>query len=183
MPFYPRRIDDRIASVAHWLKSTSPNLSEVEAFKIAESHMATLPINFVSDFQEVLDNPEVTVLKIFAMGQIDDPALLLAKADLSQIPILSVTSSGANNIEVNHEAAQKGQSLQKVTELLSLSLSNVAALGDNFNDMSMIATAGLGIAMANAEDEVKAIAKYTTVTNVENGVAYAVDRILAGEWQ
>ncbi|GAB2021631.1 Cof-type HAD-IIB family hydrolase [Pseudolactococcus yaeyamensis] len=180
---FTENIDDRIASVAHWLKSTSPNLSETEAFEIAESHMATLPINFVADFKEVLDNPEVTVLKIFAMGQIDDPALLLAKEELSQIPNLAVTSSGANNIEVNHEAAQKGQSLQKVTELLSLPLSKVAAIGDNFNDMSMIEGAGIGIAMANAEEEVKAVAKYTTETNIDNGVAHAVDRILAGEWQ
>lgn len=180
---FTENIDDRIASVAHWLKSTSPILSEAEAFEVAKSHMATLPINFVADFKEVLDNPKVTVLKIFAMGQIDDPALLLAKEELSQIPNLAVTSSGANNIEVNHEAAQKGQSLQKVTELLSLPLSKVAALGDNFNDMSMIEAAGVGIAMANAEEEVKAIAKYTTVTNIENGVAHAVERILAGEWQ
>ena len=179
---YTENIDDRIASVAHWLKSTSPNLSEAEAIEIAESHMATLPINFVADFKEVLENPEVTVLKIFAMGQIDDPALLLAKEELSQITNLSVTSSGANNIEVNHESAQKGRSLQKVTELLNLPLSNVAALGDNFNDMSMIEAAGVGIAMANAEAEVKAIAKYETVTNIDNGVAYAIDRILAEEW-
>ena len=94
-----------------------------------------------------------------------------------------MTSSGANNIEVNHESAQKGRSLQKVTELLNLPLSNVAALGDNFNDMSMIEAAGVGIAMANAEAEVKAIAKYETVTNIDNGVAYAIDRILAEEWQ
>ena len=180
---FTENIDDRIASVAHWLKSTSPNLTEAEAFEIAKSHMATLPISFVADFKEVLDNPEVTVLKIFAMGQIDDPALLSAKEEFLQIPNLAVTSSGANNIEVNHEAAQKGQSLQKVTELLNLPLSKVAALGDNFNDMSMIAAAGIGIAMANAEDEVKAIAKYTTVTNIENGVAHAVECILAGEWQ
>lgn len=179
---YTENIDDRIASVAHWLKSTSPNLSEAEAIEIAESHMATLPINFVADFKEVLENPEVTVLKIFAMGQIDDPALLLAKEELSQITNLSVTSSAANNIEVNHESAQKGRSLQKVTELLNLPLSNVAALGDNFNDMSMIEAAGVGIAMANAEAEVKAIAKYETVTNIDNGVAYAIDRILAEEW-
>ena len=137
----------------------------------------------MADFKEVLENPEVTVLKIFAMGQIDDPALLLAKEELSQITNLSVTSSGANNIEVNHESAQKGRSLQKVTELLNLPLSNVPALGDNFNDMSMIEAAGVGIAMANAEAEVKAIAKYETVTNIDNGVAYAIDRILAEEWQ
>ncbi|GHU40399.1 haloacid dehalogenase [Bacilli bacterium] len=180
---FTENIDDRIASIAHWLKSTSPNLSEAEAFEISESHMASLPINFVADFRTVLDNPEITVLKIFAMGQIDEPELLLAKEELSQISDLAVTSSGANNIEVNHQAAQKGQALQKVTELLNLPLSKVAALGDNFNDMSMLAAVGVGIAMANAEAEVKEIAKYTTVTNVENGVAYAVEQILAGEWR
>ncbi|MDR1606611.1 MAG: Cof-type HAD-IIB family hydrolase [Streptococcaceae bacterium] len=180
---FTENIETRLASVAQWLKSTAPNLSEAEAFEIAESHMATLPINAIDNFDRVLENPNLTVIKIFAMSQIDDPALLLAKTELAQLSGLFVTSSGANNIEVNHLAAQKGQSLQKVAEMHGIALENVAALGDNFNDMSMIKAAGLGIAMENAEAEVKEIAQHVTRTNTENGVAYAVEQILSGHWQ
>lgn len=180
---FTENVEDRVASVAHWLKSTSPNLSDDEAFSIAEGHIATLPIDYIEHFDQVLENPDLKILKIFAMGKIDEPSLALAKAELSEIPDLIVTSSGANNIEVNHLDAAKGHSLKKVAEMLNIPMSNVAALGDNFNDISMIESAGSGIAMANAEDEVKAAAKYETLTNTENGVAYAIDKILTKTWQ
>lgn len=58
----------------------------------------------------------------------------------------------------------------------------IAAIGDEVNDMAMIEGAGLGIAMANAVPEILAAAKIVTRSNREDGVAYAIERILAGEW-
>ena len=45
----------------------------------------------------------------------------------------------------------------------------------------MIRTAGLGVAMENAVDELKAVADYITLSNEEDGVAAALDKIMAGE--
>ena len=55
------------------------------------------------------------------------------------------------------------------------------AIGDNFNDVSMIRDAGIGVAMGNAPDEVKAIADFVTDTNVNGGVAKAIWRVLEQE--
>lgn len=172
----------RLSSVANWLKSISPNLTEDQALEIAKEHMSTLPITEVASFDQVLENPDRQVLKIFAIGQIGDTALASAKAELSDLANLTVTSSGANNIEVNHEAAQKGVTLKKVADNLNIPMSQVATLGDNFNDLSMIEAAGLGIAMGNAEPEIQAVAQYTTKTNVAHGVSYAIEQILSGVW-
>lgn len=173
----------RLTTVAQWLKSTSKTLSEAQALSFAKKHMTTLPINDVENFDQVLENTSLKILKVFIMANIDTPSLLSAKAELLTISGLSITSSGANNIEVNHCDAQKGQALKKVTDTLGIPLETVAAIGDNFNDMSMIKIAGAGIAMGNAEADIKAAAKYTTLTNTKQGVAYALENIVTGEWQ
>lgn len=180
---FTENIDNRLASVAQWLKSTSPNLSEAEALEIANDHMSTLPISQVNNFNEVVENPDLKVLKVFAMGERHDPTLALAKEELKSIADLTVTSSGANNIEINHINAHKGASLKKITDMLGIGLQHTAALGDNFNDVSMLQAAGLSIAMENAEELVKTLARQVTLANTDNGVAYAIDQILAGKWQ
>ena len=48
------------------------------------------------------------------------------------------------------------------------------AVGDNFNDVSMLKAAGYSFAMANAEPEVKSYAKYETTSNYDGGVANAI---------
>jgi hypothetical protein len=52
------------------------------------------------------------------------------------------------------------------------------ACGDGFNDLTMIRLAGLGVAMGNAKEEVKAAARFVTLTNEEDGVAHAVELFL-----
>jgi hypothetical protein len=66
--------------------------------------------------------------------------------------------------------------------MLGLTPAQIAAIGDEINDVTMIAGAGLGIAMGNAIAPVRQAARRTTRTNAEAGVAYAIDRILASEW-
>ena len=60
-------------------------------------------------------------------------------------------------------------------------MKEVFGIGDNFNDVSMIRDAGIGVAMGNAPDEVKAIADFVTDTNVNGGVAKAIWRVLEQE--
>ena len=60
-------------------------------------------------------------------------------------------------------------------------MKQVFGIGDNFNDVSMIRDAGIGVAMGNAPDEVKAIADFVTDTNINGGVAKAIWRVLEQE--
>ena len=52
----------------------------------------------------------------------------------------------------------------------------IVAVGDGYNDLSMIKFAGLGVAMANAQEPVKKAADYITLSNDEDGVAAVVER-------
>lgn len=58
----------------------------------------------------------------------------------------------------------------------------IAVIGDEINDLGMIRHAGLGVAMGNAPFAVRRIADHITLSNREEGVAHAIERILAGDW-
>ena len=77
----------------------------------------------------------------------------------AKFPEIKVTSSTWNNIELNIKSAHKGNALKRFAEHLGFTLENCMAFGDGMNDFTMVEAAGLGIAMANAEPEVKRVAK------------------------
>jgi P-type E1-E2 ATPase len=81
-------------------------------------------------------------------------------------------------VEVNAVGADKGLGLLKFGEILGISRDEIMACGDGTNDSSMILAAGVGVAMGNAVDEVKAIADYITLTNDEDGVAKAIEKFV-----
>ena len=57
----------------------------------------------------------------------------------------------------------------------------IISFGDNKNDIGMIQYAGVGVAVANAVDELKAVADYITDTNENSGVGKALAKIVFGE--
>ena len=109
-----------------------------------------------------------------------DPALRIrTMADLSaRFPDLAVTSSVPRNLEFNSVAAQKGRALLGLAAYLGIPPEETMAFGDDLNDVSMLRSAGLGVAMANAAPEAKAAADARTASCDENGVARALERLL-----
>lgn len=67
--------------------------------------------------------------------------------------------------------------IEKMIEHLGITKDEVAAFGDGGNDIEMIESVGMGIAMGNACDELKAVAKFTTDDVDNDGIAKAVDRL------
>ncbi|MBB6024470.1 Cof subfamily protein (haloacid dehalogenase superfamily) [Paenibacillus sp. JGP012] len=94
---------------------------------------------------------------------------------------VAMVVSFEHNFEMQHPDVSKGNALTKLAEHLNISMQDTAAIGDNFNDVSMLQMAGLGIAMGNAEPEIRAMAKAITRTNVEHGVAHAIYSLLEGK--
>ena len=100
------------------------------------------------------------------------------RARLAEIPGILVTSSLVNNLEINAYGADKGTALLCLGEHLNILKEEIMALGDGENDLTMIRMAGVGVAMANAEEQVKAVADHITGTNNEAGVAAAVRKFV-----
>ncbi|MEG4419132.1 Cof-type HAD-IIB family hydrolase [Microcoleus sp. LAD1_D5] len=95
---------------------------------------------------------------------------------------LYLTRSVATFFEATHPLANKGDAVQYLAEeLLGLQAANVMAIGDNFNDVEMIAYAGVGVAMGNAPDGVKAAADWVAPDVEEDGVAAAIEQFVLGD--
>ncbi len=91
---------------------------------------------------------------------------------------LYVTQSARDLLELLHPAVSKGHALTILAQMLGIAADEIVACGDNHNDIGMLRFAGLGIAMGNAHDEVKAAADFVTLSNAEDGVAAAIEQLI-----
>ena len=89
-----------------------------------------------------------------------------------------VSSSLDNNLEINAPGATKGEAILRLAGHLGLRQEQTMGFGDGENDMTMIRTAGIGVAMGNAVEALKAESDYVTVTNDEDGVADAIEKLV-----
>ena len=96
----------------------------------------------------------------------------------ADFPGYAVSSSLGNNIEINAKYATKGNALRFLCRRLGIAPAQCMAFGDGTNDYSMLRAAGLGVAMANASEEVQSCADEVTQTNDEDGVAQMIERVL-----
>ncbi|MBD8979672.1 MAG: HAD family hydrolase [Clostridiales bacterium] len=76
-----------------------------------------------------------------------------------------------NFLEVLHRGTDKGTALEFLCSYFKIGRENAAAFGDNDNDLPLLAAAGLPVAMGNASEKVKNLAKTVTETNENDGVA------------
>ncbi|MBA7614329.1 Sugar phosphatase YidA [subsurface metagenome] len=85
---------------------------------------------------------------------------------------------GVEFINVLAPEVSKGKALTALASHLMVSLSEVMAIGDGTNDISLLSISGLAVAMGNAPDEVKAVAHRVTEDVGRSGVAAAVEKFL-----
>ena len=81
-------------------------------------------------------------------------------------------------INVLAPGVSKGKALDTLAAFLGISLAEVMAVGDGPNDISLLTSAGLSIAMGGAPDELKAVADYVTLDVDHNGLAEAINKFL-----
>lgn len=127
---------------------------------------------------ETLRRNNVPVTKMFLVSD-DVNMLQKIKGELEENGKLAVSSSFKNNLEITDIKAQKGPILKEYIESLGYTMDEVMVLGDSLNDYSMMEMEfGATIAMANADEAIKKVAKYETKSNEEDGVAYVIDEML-----
>jgi hydroxymethylpyrimidine pyrophosphatase-like HAD family hydrolase len=81
-------------------------------------------------------------------------------------------------LEVTSSRASKWTALAALAADMGIDAADVMAIGDDLNDASMVAGAGVGVAMGNAVDAVKAVADEITEGNDADGVACAIERLV-----
>ena len=97
--------------------------------------------------------------------------------DVAKIEGLTVCQSMPKLCDVMKEGVTKAYALQKLSESLGIKRKEIVAIGDQLNDIDLIEYAGLGIAVANAEDTLKEKADIVTnSTNNEDAVSEAIEK-------
>ena len=130
--------------------------------------------------RETADQGDVQKVMLFARRESGDAKGLLAEITRemnARFPDIRVTASTWNNLELNIDSAHKGRAMERLAQHLGLTLANCMAFGDGMNDLTMVEAAGVGVAMANAVDAVKRVAKVVTLSNDEDGVASVLSKM------
>lgn len=112
-------------------------------------------------------------------GPLDEAKAMKQRAEAVKPEHISCLISAPYLVEFCDERNNKGSGLLRLGEILGIDASEMIAIGDLDNDLPMIRTAGLGVAMKNAPAEVKAEAGYVTErTNNEGGVAEVIEKFV-----
>lgn len=98
--------------------------------------------------------------------------------ELWEVSGLELVGSLRYNIEINTAGVNKGTGLVNLGKVLGIKREEIMAFGDGDNDIVMLKEVGIGVAMANAEDKVKETADYITLSNEEDGVAEAIEKLV-----
>jgi Cof subfamily protein (haloacid dehalogenase superfamily) len=134
---------------------------------------------YLSDSTQTED-PEVDFGRPFlkmSMSQMGEK-IYNAEEMKALFPGLNFVYSGYNCVDLTGNGVDKGSALAFLANHLDIALDEIAAIGDQTNDLPMLKIVGLPVAMGNAANEVKACATWIAPTNDENGVAWALKKMI-----
>lgn len=133
-------------------------------------------IEFTEPNIEFLKNEDI--IKILFMNTDHNYLKSIAK-EIKNPEDLEISYSANRYLEFNKKGVNKGSGLKKLTQLLGVDIKDTIAIGDNFNDLSMLELAGLSIGVNNMVDSLKDKVNYITqATNNEDAVAEVIEKFI-----
>jgi len=160
-------VDRWVFAGGQWYASTDQGV-HVEHERVASSQAPVVR----DDFTDLYDTAD----KLTFVS--DDRALLKGLAERAVEASgdrATIGQSQTYYLDVTDTAANKGDGVAALAELLGVDLADVAVFGDMDNDVAMFDRAGFSVAMGQAPDAVKAKADAVSSSNEEDGVAHAID--------
>lgn len=150
-------------------------IEDLEGHQVAlELQTECLNAVVIPDLSEISFAPN----KIILSGPQDVLQTILEEMAPSYKDDATFVLSGFNYLDITAKDTDKGSALRHYCELKGILPSEVIAFGDNHNDLGMIRYAGIGIAMDNAVDELKAVANRIARSNDEDGIAHILNEII-----
>lgn len=149
---------------------------EMMAEKMGDTRIKT---KLVSDVKTLIGNP-VQVLKM-GFNLAEDGLSDEIVKEVSAIEGLTVVQSAPKLMDIMNSGVSKGEAVKALAKLFDIHTDEIMAMGDNDNDIEMLMTAGIGVAMGNAGDHVKAIADDVAVHHEEDGVAWALQKYVLSQ--
>lgn len=142
----------------------------------AYSRLSQAPINLVADLREIVQHQPLKFIMINRNFDALDKIEADLKARIGER--VAIVRSKPQFLEISHLEATKAHALQAVADHYGITRGEVMAIGDSYNDLDMITWAGVGVAMANAPQDIQQQADYVTRSNKEGGVEAAIHRYI-----
>lgn len=158
--------------------SGNPDVSIEQLKYAAEKQFSQTGFSFIHSSQDLAET-ELNFYNILAFS-FDEEKLKRGSAHFEETTDLTIVSSAKHNFELEHRNASKGIALNILANKLNIDIKDTAAVGDNYNDLSMLRVAGRSAAMGNAPEEIKKFCHEVTLPNVEDGVAHFIHSLING---
>jgi Cof subfamily protein (haloacid dehalogenase superfamily) len=159
------RMDELTASIQHWLEKNSQYLEFVIPL---ENALVTDPVQVM--FCGPIARMREALLRLEPSSIRDRITVLRTEYPLRDLSIVDVLNQGCS----------KGHAVARWSAHRGIRREEVMAIGDNYNDVEMLAFAGLPFIMGNACEELRSRGWQTTLSNDECGVAAAIEQVLSG---
>ena len=175
---YTNSIETDITAYIDLIRANGEEPNEQHLRQEARNRLALGYITEVDNIELYLNQENNPAIKVIGISN-DLEKLKHATELLSGNDNISVTSSGANNVEIMDKKATKGEALKIVADIHDVNLKNAIAIGDNLNDQAMLDIVEYSIAMKNGNKDLQKTSKFITdKTNSEGGVADSVMKLL-----
>lgn len=169
-------IKDYSVTINTYENDTIVTSGNINRYSSAEADIIGLETNFVEDFASYVN---FKVNKCLLSGEPEDIKKLEKILKKKYEGKIDVYRSEDFFLELVPLGVNKARSIEFLLKSLGFTRERCIACGDGYNDLTMIEYAGLGVAMGNANDDIKAAADFVTLTNDEDGVAYAIERFVS----
>ncbi len=142
-----------------------------------EAHITGMPLRIVSDFKATVQKPVVKCIML------EEPSYLakVAQTLKNVCSHKSITTSKPFFLEIMEWGIDKAASLARLAAQLNIDASEIIAVGNASNDLSMIQYAGLGVWVDNVEESLRHHADVIVASNNNDGVAEVIERFILGE--
>jgi len=138
-----------------------------------------IKVVLVKNWDDIFRKYDAEIFKAIGVDS-DLEKIRKAKITIRDMNEFEVVSSHFDNFEVTDKGVSKGNAVKVLGDYYGISSNQIICIGDSENDLSMIKYAGLGIAMGNADENVKEASKYITDNNNSDGVAKAIEKFVLG---
>jgi Cof subfamily protein (haloacid dehalogenase superfamily) len=157
------RMDELTQSIQRWLEK---NLEYIDFVVPLEKALVADPVQAM--FCGPIDRMREALARLEESGIKDRITVLRTEYPLRDLTIVDVLNRGCS----------KGHAVERWAQHRGIPRGEVMAVGDNYNDIEMLAFAGLPFIMGNASDELKAKGWPVTLSNDDSGVAAAIEKVL-----
>lgn len=152
--------------------------TDIDGYMTFEASINHMEIMRIDNFRKYIDFPLNKCLLTADPDKAEKIEQELAEKFGDQ---LNIFRSEPYFVEIMPPNVHKATSLEKLLEVLDMDRKDLVTCGDGYNDLTMIEYAGVGVAMANAQDIVKEHADYITLSNDEDGLVPVVDKFILAD--